>query len=246
MTKNTPHYTGHRLRLRERLLKDGTGLADYEVLELLLGYALLRRDTKPLAKELLAKFGSIRGVLQARPEQILRIPGAGEGVNALFAMMREVLARYGEAPTQTHEVLCTPEAVAAMVIPRLSGCPQEEIWIATVDNQNRQLGWERLARGGPNTVPCQPRDILEQVFKYKATGFILVHNHPGGSISPSPQDLQFTQKLQDLAQSVSIRFLDHIIVGDGICYSIRRGGILPQTFPSANLPLAHFNKEIVS
>ncbi len=226
MTKNTPHYAGHRGRLRERLLKDGTDLADYEVLELLLGYALLRRDTKPLAKELLAQFGSIRGVLQARPEQILHIPGAGAGINALFSTIREVLARYGEAPTRTHEMLCTPEAVAAMAMPRLSGCPHEEVWIATVDSQNRQLSWERLARGGPDTAPCQPREILEQVFRYKATGFILVHNHPGGRANPSPQDLQITQRLQELSQSVGVRFLDHIIIGDGVCYSLCKGGVI--------------------
>ena len=226
MTKTTPHYVGHRFRLRERLLRDGTELADYEVLELLLGYALLRRDTKPLAKELLARFGSIRGVLQAGPEQIMNVPGAGEGVNALFSIMREVMARFAESSTRTHEVLCTPEAVAAMVLPRLSGCQHEELWIATVDNQNRQLSWERLARGGPDTAPCQPREILEHVFRYKATGFVLVHNHPGGSPHPSPQDVRVTQRLRDLAESVGVRFLDHIIVGDGVCYSICKGGLI--------------------
>ena len=121
MSTGTPHYAGHRARLRERLLKDSTALADYEILELLLGYALLRRDTKPLAKELLSRFGSIRGVLDALPAEIQQVDGVGEGVAALRLLLREMMARYAEAPMRERKVLCTPRDVAQMVIPRLSG-----------------------------------------------------------------------------------------------------------------------------
>ncbi len=227
MIKNVSSYNkGHRQRLRERMLKEATSLADYEVLELLLGYVLLRQDTKPLAKELLNRFKTIRGVIQSRREQVLAVPGAGESVNAFLCIIREVLARYAESPSKTRDVLCTPEEVASMVLLRLGGCPHEELWIATVDNQNHQLSWERLAKGGPDTAPCSPREILEQVFKYKATGFIIAHNHPGGSPNPSRQDIEITQRLQKIAESVGVRLLDHIIVGDGVCYSIRKGGLV--------------------
>ena len=147
MSTDTPHYAGHRARLRERLLKDSTALADYEILELLLGYALLRRDTKPLAKELLSRFGSIRGVLDALPAEMQQVGGVGEGVAALRLLLREMMARYAEAPMRERKVLCTPRDVAQMVIPRLSGSPHEELWTATVDAQNRLLTWERLGRG---------------------------------------------------------------------------------------------------
>lgn len=120
MSTDTPHYAGHRARLRERLLKDSTALADYEILELLLGYALLRRDTKPLAKELLSRFGSIRGVLDALPAEMQQVDGVGEGVAALRLLLREMMARYAEAPMRERKVLCTPRDVAQMVIP---GCP---------------------------------------------------------------------------------------------------------------------------
>ena len=116
MSTDTPHYAGHRARLRERLLKDSTALADYEILELLLGYALLRRDTKPLAKELLSRFGSIRGVLDALPAEIQQVDGVGEGVAALRLLLREMMARYAEAPMRERKVLCTPRDVAQMVI----------------------------------------------------------------------------------------------------------------------------------
>ena len=108
MSTDTPHYAGHRARLRERLLKDSTALADYEILELLLGYALLRRDTKPLAKELLSRFGSIRGVLDALPAEMQQVGGVGEGVAALRLLLREMMARYAEAPMRERKVLCTP------------------------------------------------------------------------------------------------------------------------------------------
>ena len=192
MSTDTPHYAGHRARLRERLLKDSTALADYEILELLLGYALLRRDTKPLAKELLSRFGSIRGVLDALPA----------------------------------EMQCTPRDVAQMVIPRLSGSPHEELWTATVDAQNRLLTWERLARGTVGMVPCYPRDILERVLQRKASGFFLVHNHPGGTPKASPEDIEMTRNIQRIATSMGLRLLDHLIVGDGACYSIREDGLL--------------------
>lgn len=120
MSTDTPHYAGHRARLRERLLKDSTALADYEILELLLGYALLRRDTKPLAKELLSRFGSIRGVLDALPAEMQQVGGVGEGVAALRLLLREMMARYAEAPMRERKVLCTPRDVAQMVVP---GCP---------------------------------------------------------------------------------------------------------------------------
>ena len=209
MSTDTPHYAGHRARLRERLLKDSTALADYEILELLLGYALLRRDTKPLAKELLSRFGSIRGVLDALPAEMQQVGGVGEGVAALRLLLREMMARYAEAPMRERKVLCTPRDVAQMVIPRLSGSPHEELWTATVDAQNRLLTWERLARGTVGMVPCYPRDILERVLQRKASGFFLVHNHPGGTPKASPEDIEMTRNIQRIATSMGLRLLDH-------------------------------------
>lgn len=226
MTNGTPHYTGHRARLRERLVKDGASLADYEILELLLGYALLRKDTKPLAKELLARFGSIRGVLDALPAEMQQVDGVGEGVAALQLLLRELMARYAEAPLRERETLCSPAEVARMVVPRLTGCPYEELWIATVDAQNRLICWERLARGTVGTVPCYPRDILERVLQRKASGFFLVHNHPGGTPKASSEDIEMTRNIQRIATGMGLRLLDHLIVGDGVCYSIREDGLI--------------------
>ena len=226
MSTGTPHYAGHRARLRQRLLRDASALAEYEILELLLGYVFVRKDTKPLAKELLQRFGSIRGVIDALPAELQAIPGGGEGVAAFQLLLRELLARYAEAPVRERSALCSPAAVRAMVLPRLAGCPCEELWIATVDAQNRLITWERVAQGTVGTVQCYPRDILLKVLERKASGFFLVHNHPGGTPKASPEDAEMTRNIQRLATGMGLRLLDHLIIGDGVCYSIREDGLI--------------------
>lgn len=221
-----PVHDGHRARLRERLAREPQAVADYEVLELLLGYGLRRKDTKPLAKEMLRRFGSIRGVVDAQPVELLQVPGFGPGLLAFWQVLREVLARRASSPLWQREVLATPEAVAHMARERLVSCPHEESWIALVDAQNRLIAWERLSRGSVSTVTVQPREVLEAALARKASGIILVHNHPGGDAHPSQSDLALTAKLQHIAPHLGLRFLDHVIVTDGDCYSITQCKVL--------------------
>ena len=174
-----PICLGHRDRLRQRLEIEPTAVADYEVLELLLGYGLTRKDTKPLAKELIQRFGSIRGALDARPEELLEVSGFGPGLMALWRVLGETRARYAAAEVRQREVLATPEAVARMAQARLGTSPHEECWLALVDRRNRLMAWDRLRRGGIAEVAIYPRDVLEAALLRKASGIILVHNHPG-------------------------------------------------------------------
>lgn len=211
---------GHRARLRERLERNPQDLADYEILELLLGYALLRRDTKPLAKELLNRFDSIRGALDARPDELKSVHGFGPGLASLWQLVREILARYAQAPLRERTALASPAAVAAMARARLAGCPHEEAWLALLDSQNRLLAWQKLRVGGIGSVQIEPRDILALALASSASGIILVHNHPGGNAQPSRPDIQLTGELQELATRMGLRFLDHVIITDGDCYSM--------------------------
>lgn len=220
-----PHM-GHRARLRERLACEPQAVTDCEVLELLLGYVLSRKDTQPLARELLRRFGSMRGVVDARPDELAQTPGFGPGLLTFWQVLREVLARRAASPLRRREVLATPKAVADMARERLIGSPIEESWIALVDAQNRLIAWERLSRGGVSAVTVQPRDVLETALAHKASGIILVHNHPGGDASPSKSDLALTAELQNLAPHLGLRFLDHVIVTDGDCYSISQRKVL--------------------
>lgn len=220
------HYHGHRERLRERLEKSPDKLQDYEILELLLGKVLLRKDTKPLAKDLLKHFQSIKGVMDAKPAELRNIPGFGPALENFWILLRELMARYAESPVRQRELLSSPSAVADMAKRRLAGCEHEETWIAFVDTQNRLIAWEQNNKGTVDSTVIFPRDVIERAIMLKASGFILVHNHPGGSSAPSGADLQITEHLKRSAQTIGLRFLDHIIVTDEGYTSVMNDGFL--------------------
>lgn len=217
---DTTVLSGHRKRLRGRLECDSQAVADYEILELLLGLALTRKDTKLLAHALLKRFSSIRGVLDARPDELAQIDGFGPALQSLWRLIREVMFRYASSALLQRETLASPEEVARVLRQRLGNLPHEESWLALVDVQNRLIALERLRSGGINSISLQPRDIFELALKRKASGIILAHNHPGGSPSPSSADKQLTAEIEKLAPLLGFRFLDHIIVTAGDCYSL--------------------------
>ncbi len=211
---------GHRKRLRDRLMAGSHTLAEYEVLELLLGHVLLRQDTKPLAKELLRRFGSLRGVLDARTQELTAVPGFGPALEAYWTLLREVMARYAESPARWRTELCSPRAVAQMARMRLAARAHEEFWVAYLDTQNRLIAWEMASKGSVHTVPLYPRDVMARALALKAASLILVHNHPGGSPKPSGADVDLTKKVQAAGNALGIRLTDHVIVTDDVCYSL--------------------------
>ena len=224
--QNGPHYLGHRKRLRDRLQRDPGQLADYEVLELLLTYVLPRRDTKALAKELLARFGDLRGVLAADPGELRTVEGLGPAVAAFWTLLRETRARYGETQVRNRLHLTSPQAVADMAMSRLGDCRSEEFWIALVDNKNRLMAWERVTRGTVDQTAVYPREVLALALERKAGGIILVHNHPGGDPNPSSQDVELTRLIARSARDLGIRVLDHLIVTEQDYFSFQSNGML--------------------
>ena len=216
-----PHYHGHRERLRERLRQNANTLADYELLELLLGYVIKRQDTKPLAKELLSRFGSVRGVFLAEDNELLNVDGFGPASVDFFTLWREVLARFEESSLPDKPVLDHPGKLAAMARARMGHLRVEEFWVALVDAGNRLLAWERLFRGTVGEAPAYPREILALALQRKAFGLILVHNHPGGQARPSSGDIELTQAVQRAAIPMGLRVQDHIIVTENAYYSFR-------------------------
>jgi DNA repair protein RadC len=226
MSQEKPHYQGHRSRLRERLARDATGLADYEILELTLGLAQLRKDTKPLAKDLLRRFGGLRGAMDARAEELLSVPGFNAGTLALWKLLREIMARYVEAPLREREVIADPGRIAEMARMRLAACSHEEIWAALLDAGKHLLAWARMSEGTIDASALCVRNLLEQVVLYKASGIILVHNHPGGSDKPSGADIETTRRLSEAAFALGITVYDHLIVSEAHCVSFREEGLL--------------------
>ncbi|HDQ40392.1 MAG TPA: DNA repair protein RadC [Desulfonatronum sp.] len=220
------HYLGHRKRLKERLAQTPSALADYEILELLLGYAIPRRDTKGLAKALLERFGSLRGVFQARGEDLLVVPKVSRSVVILFALWREFWSRVCEGAVHAREVFSHPRTVADFAMFRLGHQRTEEFWVALVDNKNRLVHWQQVSRGTVDQTPVYPREILRLVLQHQASGVILVHNHPGGDPRPSVQDQELTSRLQRAAHEMDVRVLDHIVVSEGEYFSFQAQGLL--------------------
>ncbi|MHC1751137.1 RadC family protein [Humidesulfovibrio sp.] len=221
-----PHYLGHRQRLREKLTAEPKALADYELLELLLGQVLPRRDTKPLAKDLVARFGTLRGVMTARPEALCEVKGFGESLAGHWALLAEIFARLGEAPVRERQVFSGPEVVAEAARARIGHLAVEEFWVALVDNKNRLMAWERVGRGTVDETPVYPREVLALALKHQASGLILAHNHPGGDPSPSIQDRDLTRRIASAAEQLGLRVLDHLIVAESRHFSFQDSGLL--------------------
>lgn len=233
--KKSELNAGHRERLRKKLRRDPTGLEHYEILELLLGYVYLRRDTKPLAKELIAHFGSFRAVLDAKAEELEKVRGVGPGLLNFLEVLRETRIRYVETPLRERESLASPRAVATIARARIGHLPHEAMWLAVVDSQSHLLSWECLSKGTVDATVIFPREVIKRVLDCHGWGFFLVHNHPGGSFRPSHADLSLTQQLRQIGNHMNVHLQDHIIVTPTSCYSIVEDGLIDMDESDAQL-----------
>jgi DNA repair protein RadC len=224
--ENRPHYLGHRSRLKERLRQDSRSLADYEILELLLGYANPRRDNKPLAKELLSRFGTLRGVYQARPSDLSSVEGVGDGLETFWTLWREFLARLGEQDVADRVLVDDPKVVAKLARERLGNITGEEFWVLLLDTANKVLCWERVSKGTVDQVPVYPREILALALSRQASGVIMVHNHPGGDPKPSAQDQEITRQVKLAAHGLGVKVLDHVIIAGKEYFSFKKARLM--------------------
>ncbi len=222
----SPHYQGHRQRLRTRLQCDPRQLADYELLEVVLGFVIPRRDTKPLAKKLLQRFKTLRGVFSAQPEELEEVDGIGQATASFWAAFNELKARIEEAPVHSRVVFSSPRVVADVAKARLGDKVSEEFWVALVDSQNRLMSWECVSKGTVDQAPVYPREVLSLALERKASGIIMVHNHPGGDPRPSQADIELTQRIGRVARDLGVRVLDHLIIAESDYYSFQSQGML--------------------
>jgi DNA repair protein RadC len=217
---------GHRGRLRERLLTAGPdALADHEMLEIVL-FALPRRDTKPVARALLSRFGSFARVITASVPDLLSVDGLGEtGVAALKSVQAAAL-RLLRAEVVDQPVLTNWERLTAYLSAELSRERIEQFRVLFLDSRNRLLADEAQQRGTVNHTPVYPREVAKRALELHATALILVHNHPSGDPTPSRDDIVMTEQIRVAAAALSIALHDHIIVGNGRWLSFRREGLL--------------------
>lgn len=224
-----PHYVEHRQRLRERFLMAGaSGLQEYELLELLLTYAVPRLDVKPVAKELLRRFGGLAGVLDASQKELESAYGFGPASAILVRLVKNLCAAYLEQQMKTADVLSTPEAVTRFAKMKLAGLKHEAFMVVYVNVKNMVIGHEIVNEGTVDHAVVYPRRIIESALATHAAGLILVHNHPSGDPEPSPEDRKLTRNIVDAARTMDIRVLDHVVVGRAGHYSFHENNLLPR------------------
>ncbi len=209
---------GHRQRLRERFEQSGfNGFHDHEVIELLLSYAIPRRDVKPLAKELLSRFGSLSAVVDAPVVHLKQIDGVGSHASVLLAMVPRLMDRYLRDRWKRNESFHSTQD-AVRYLSSLLGTERTEVFsILALNAQNALISAEEIQRGSVNRTAVFPRLVVEACLKHRATAVILAHNHPGGDPNPSSADRQLTRKLKRLLNDLDIQVHDHIIVA-GLAY----------------------------
>ena len=220
-----PDYLGHRKRLRSRFQKNGVeGMQDYEILELLLTYAIPRKDVKPYAKDLIERFGAISGVLDASRKELEEVLHIGPASSTLIRLIKELCAVYLSEKMKEKDALSSPQAVLDFARVKLAGLPHEAFMAIFLNTKNRVLDYKIIQEGTVDRAAIYPRRIVEEALDRHAAGIIFVHNHPSGDADPSPEDRQLTRSLVEAAKTIDLRVLDHIVVGkDGYCSFVERG-----------------------
>jgi DNA repair protein RadC len=209
-----PHYHEHRMRLHTRFLEAGAqALADYELLELVLFRAIPRRDVKPLAKSLLARFGSFAEVICASRERLQEVSGLGEAAIAELKIVQAAAGRLARDQVRERHVLSSWSSVLDYCRTVMAYAEREELRVLFLDKRNHLIADERQQVGTVDHTPVYPREVVKRALELSATAVILVHNHPSGDPTPSRADIQMTQAIIDVAGPLGIAVHDHIIVG---------------------------------
>ena len=219
--------SGHRERVRRRFLDEGLdGFKDYEALEMLLFYAIPRQDTKVIAKRLIDQFGSLQAVFHTPPERLMQEAGLTEATAALIAMLPQLARKIEEQQAQENARIRSTLDAGRDVIAMFRGRQDESVRILCLNASGKVVRRARIAEGDVNAVHFPIRKLVEEALACKAVSVILAHNHPGGTMAPSQEDLDATKAAKAALETVGIRLLDHLIVaGDNYC-SLREEGYL--------------------
>ena len=209
-----PHHAGHRDRLRQRFVTAGEdSLADYELLELLLFRAVPRRDVKPLAKGLIARFGSFAEVLGARPERLREISGLGEAAILDLKIVEAAARRLTRGVVKSRKSLSAWTEVLDYCRTAMAFNEQEEFRILFLDKRNLLITDEVQGRGTVDHTPVYPREVVRRALELSATALVLVHNHPSGDPTPSTADIKMTHDIVAIAKPLGIVIHAHLIIG---------------------------------
>ena len=211
---DTPHYHGHRDRLRARFTEvGGDPLPDYELLELVLFRSIPRRDVKPIAKELLRRFGTFAEVLAASPARLMEVDGIGESVVTDLKIVEASARRLTRGEVAKRPVLSSWNTVLDYCRTAMAFMDKEQFRLLFLDKRNALIADEVQQSGTVDHTPVYPREVVKRALELSATALILVHNHPSGDPTPSGADIKMTKDIIAVAQPLGIAIHDHIIVG---------------------------------
>lgn len=216
------HAAGHRKRIKEKYLESSGSLVyDYEVLELLLTYSIPRIDVKPIAKELLNKFGTMDKVLNANPAQLQKVDGIGPNTAILISLIKDISVRASKSRSENTKALANPKEAIQFFRNMLAEEAVEKFLLVTIDNSSKIISCHTLAEGETDYVNVDPRKMFEIVLFDDAPRVMIAHNHPHGSAEPSAFDIDFTLKLRNILNNLQIELEDHIIIGEKDSLSMR-------------------------
>jgi DNA repair protein RadC len=227
MTDQRDDHKGHRERLKKKYRQSGTAaFLDYEIVELLLCYAIPQGDVKKRARSLLEAFGSIKGIIDADMADLEKVRGIGPHAAVGLKLIRDLCTLYlRQQAEERPQVTCTSELVNYCKT-ALGGRKDEEFRVIFLDAQNRIIDVETIQEGIVNQAVVYPRKVIENALRKKASAIILLHNHPSGHVRPSDADIRLTRTIQETAKVLDILVHDHIIIGENRFFSFREEGMM--------------------
>jgi len=222
-----PHFHGHRQRLRERLIAAGAeALPDYELMEVLLFAGNPRGDVKPLAKNLIERFGGFAAALSADPDDLLSVPGLGVSGVAALKSVREAALRLMKAELRERPVIASWDRLVDYCRAHVAYNKVEEFHLLFLDRKNALIAHEQQQRGTIDHTPVYTREVVKRALELGASALILVHNHPSGDPTPSKADIAVTKDIVSAAKPLGVTVHDHVIIGRGRHTSLREMGLL--------------------
>ena len=218
-------HDGHRQRLKQRFLEEGLDhFSQVQVLELLLFYAIARKDTNPIAHALLDRFGSLAQVLEAPVEELCKVPGVGDSAATLIHLAKDLGRYYQVSRSSEISILPTLDDCAQYLMPYFYGRTLETVYLLCLDAKCKVLCCREIGEGSVNSAGISVRKVVETALGANASSVVLAHNHPSGLAIPSNEDIHTTRRIAGALRSVEIQMVDHIIVGDADYISFAQSG----------------------
>jgi len=217
----------HRTRLRERFLSGGPdAMPDYELLELVLFRAIPRRDVKPLARQLIDRFGDFNRVLSAPVARLREVKGVGEAVLTELKVIEAAAHRLSRAKIMAKHVVSSWDALLDYCHTTMAHRETEQFRVLYLDRKNTLIADEMQGQGTVDHVPVYPREVVKRALELNASSMILVHNHPSGDPTPSQSDIEMTEQIQMAASALGLTLHDHLVIGKSRELSFRAQGLL--------------------